>query len=65
MLINAWTPGGRSVRVIEAQVERFAPGFRERFLARHVMTPADFEAYNPNYVGGACKTCRSSLPGRC
>jgi len=37
---------------IEAQVERFAPGFRARILARHVMTPADFEAYNPNYVGG-------------
>jgi phytoene dehydrogenase-like protein len=37
---------------IEAQVERFAPGFRGRILARHVMTPADFESYNPNYVGG-------------
>jgi phytoene dehydrogenase-like protein len=37
---------------IEAQVERFAPGFKARILARHVMTPADFEAYNPNYVGG-------------
>jgi phytoene dehydrogenase-like protein len=37
---------------IEVQVERFAPGFRKRILARHVMTPADFEAYNPNYVGG-------------
>ena len=37
---------------IEAQVERFAPGFRARILARHVMTPADFETYNPNYVGG-------------
>ncbi len=37
---------------IEAQVDRFAPGFQARILARHVMTPADFEAYNPNYVGG-------------
>jgi len=37
---------------IEAQVERFAPGFQRRILARHVMSPADFEAYNPNYVGG-------------
>jgi phytoene dehydrogenase-like protein len=36
----------------EAQVERFAPGFKTRILARHVMAPADFEAYNPNYVGG-------------
>jgi len=37
---------------IEAQVERFAPGFRNRILRRHTMSPADFEAYNPNYVGG-------------
>jgi phytoene dehydrogenase-like protein len=37
---------------IEAQIERFAPGFRERILARHVMAPAGFEHYNPNYVGG-------------
>jgi phytoene dehydrogenase-like protein len=37
---------------IEAQVERFAAGFRDRVLARHVMSPADLEAYNPNYVGG-------------
>jgi len=37
---------------IEAQIERFAPGFQQRILARHVMGPADFEAYNPNYVGG-------------
>jgi phytoene dehydrogenase-like protein len=37
---------------IEAQIERFAPGFRERILARSVMTPADLEAYNANYIGG-------------
>lgn len=37
---------------IEAQVERFAPGFRDRILARHAMSPADFERYNPNYLGG-------------
>ena len=37
---------------IEAQIERFAPGFRERILARHTMTTAEMEAYNPNYVGG-------------
>lgn len=37
---------------IEAQIERFAPGFRERVLARHVMSPAAFERYNPNYLGG-------------
>jgi phytoene dehydrogenase-like protein len=37
---------------IEAQIERFAPGFRERVLARHVMTTAELEARNPNLVGG-------------
>jgi phytoene dehydrogenase-like protein len=37
---------------IEAQIERFAPGFRERVLARHVMGPADLERRNPNLVGG-------------
>ncbi len=37
---------------IEAQVERFAPGFRDRILARAVRGPADLEAHDPNYVGG-------------
>lgn len=37
---------------IEKQVERFAPGFRDQILARHVMNTAQIEAYNPNYVGG-------------
>jgi phytoene dehydrogenase-like protein len=37
---------------IERQVERMAPGFRERVLARHVYDTAQMEEYNPNYVGG-------------
>jgi phytoene dehydrogenase-like protein len=37
---------------IEAQVERFAPGFRGLILARRVMNTAAMEAHNPNYVGG-------------
>lgn len=37
---------------IEEQIERFAPGFRERVLARAVMAPADMERRNANYVGG-------------
>jgi phytoene dehydrogenase-like protein len=37
---------------IEAQVERYAPGFRDRILARHTMDTAQIEEYNPNYVGG-------------
>ena len=38
--------------VIEAQIERFAPGFRDTILARHTMTTQDFQRYNPNYIGG-------------
>jgi phytoene dehydrogenase-like protein len=37
---------------MEAQIERFAPGFRDTVLARHAFTAADMESYNPNYVGG-------------
>ncbi len=37
---------------IEAQIERFAPGFRERILARHTTTTAAMERYNANYIGG-------------
>lgn len=37
---------------VEAQLERFAPGFRDRVLARHVLGPAELEARNPNLIGG-------------
>ena len=37
---------------IEKQVERFAPGFRDRILSKHVMNAVQMEEYNPNYVGG-------------
>jgi phytoene dehydrogenase-like protein len=37
---------------IEAQMERFAPGFRDLILARHTMNTADVEACNANYIGG-------------
>jgi phytoene dehydrogenase-like protein len=47
---NGWR--GDMLPAIEAQIERFAPGFRDRIIARHTMAPADFEAYNANYVGG-------------
>ena len=37
---------------IEAQIERFAPGFRDVILARHTMNTAQLQAHNPNLVGG-------------
>lgn len=56
---TAWgychVPNGSDVDMterIEAQIERFATGFKERILARSVKFTADMEAYNPNYVGG-------------
>jgi phytoene dehydrogenase-like protein len=47
---------------IEAQIERFAPGFREVVLARNVFTPTAFEAYNANYVGGDIAGGSTALP---
>jgi phytoene dehydrogenase-like protein len=56
---TAWgychVPHGSTVDMtarIEAQVERFAPGFRDLILARHTSDTAAMEAHNPNYVGG-------------
>lgn len=56
---TAWAychvPNGSDVDMtsrIERQVERFAPGFRDRIIGRHVMNTAQMEAYNPNYIGG-------------
>jgi phytoene dehydrogenase-like protein len=37
---------------IERQIERFAPGFRDRILARHTINTAQYEEHNPNFVGG-------------
>jgi phytoene dehydrogenase-like protein len=56
---TAWAychvPNGSEVDMterIEKQVERFAPGFRDMILGRHVMDTAQLEGYNPNYIGG-------------
>ena len=56
---TAWAychvPNGSTVDMterIERQVERFAPGFRERVLARSVLGPAALETHNANLVGG-------------
>ena len=48
-------PNGSNVDMtdrIERQIERFAPGFRDTILARHVRPPAALESHNPNLVGG-------------
>ena len=44
------------------QVERFAPGFRERILSVSARGPAALEAYNPNYVGGDITGGYNGLP---
>jgi phytoene dehydrogenase-like protein len=38
--------------IIENQIERFAPGFKDRILAKHMMNTEQVEEYNPNYIGG-------------
>jgi phytoene dehydrogenase-like protein len=43
---------GDASEAILGQIERFAPGFRERIVASTTRGPADLEAYNANYVGG-------------
>jgi phytoene dehydrogenase-like protein len=57
-------PSGSDVDMsgrIEAQIERFAPGFRDLILARSVRTAAQTERYNPNYVGGDINGGASTL----
>ncbi|HUS43213.1 MAG TPA: NAD(P)/FAD-dependent oxidoreductase [Ilumatobacteraceae bacterium] len=48
-------PNGSTVDMtdrIEAQIERFAPGFRDRIIGRHAMNTAAVEAHDANYIGG-------------
>jgi len=47
--------------VIENQVERFAPGFRQVILAAQSRNAAGYESYNPNYVGGDINTGAQDL----
>jgi phytoene dehydrogenase-like protein len=65
---SAWAychvPHGADVDLtdaIEAQVERFAPGFRERVLARSAWGPRELEAHNRNLVGGDLNGGRMDL----
>ncbi len=58
-------PNGSTVDMsarIEAQIERFAPGFRDLILARHVTDTAAFERANPACVGGAITGGAAHLP---
>ena len=60
----AHVPSGSDVDVtasIEAQIERFAPGFRDTVLARHTYTAREMEAHNPNDVGGEISNGMPSL----
>ncbi len=53
--VYAHVPHGSDVDYtphIEARLDEFAPGFADSVLGRHVTSPAEFEARNPNYVGG-------------
>ena len=45
-------PNGLAAAIVLAQIERFAPGFREIILARHTLSPAALERHDPNLVGG-------------
>ena len=47
---------------VEAQIERYAPGFREVVLARSVMRPAELERHNRNLVGGDVNGGAMDLP---
>ncbi|MEA2423764.1 MAG: hypothetical protein QOH13_174, partial [Thermoleophilaceae bacterium] len=43
---------GDATDAVLSQMERFAPGLRERIVGTHVRTPAEMTAYNQNYIGG-------------
>lgn len=51
---------GDATAAIEAQIERFAPGFRDQILARHIRTTGQMETHNANYVGGDVVTGANS-----
>lgn len=47
---HGWT--GDATEIVTAQIERFAPGFRDRIVATHTRSAPEMQAYNANYVGG-------------
>ena len=66
---TAWgychVPNGSTVDMtsaIEAQIERFAPGFSETIIGRATISPTQYQAHNPNYIGGDIGGGRFGLP---
>ncbi|MER5431890.1 NAD(P)/FAD-dependent oxidoreductase [Streptomyces sp. NPDC002588] len=57
---NGYT--GDATAAIIAQIERFAPGFRDRIIGTAVRTTPGFAEYNPNYVGGNIMTGAKDIP---
>lgn len=57
---NGYT--GDATAVITAQIERFAPGFRDRVIGTAVRATPGFAEYNPNYVGGNIMTGATDIP---
>jgi phytoene dehydrogenase-like protein len=53
---------GDATEAIIAQIERYAPGFRDRIIGAEVRAPDGFAAYNPNYVGGNIMTGAKDIP---
>jgi phytoene dehydrogenase-like protein len=53
---------GDATDVVLDQLERFAPGLRDRVVGMHVTDPAGFAAYNPNYVGGDIASGAVTVP---
>lgn len=51
---------GDATEHVLRQLERFAPGVRERIVGMHTTSPAQLESYNPNYVGGDIATGMNS-----
>lgn len=54
--------GGDATYAVLDQIERFAPGFRDTVVGRHVTSPVGFAAYNANDVGGDIAGGANSLP---
>jgi phytoene dehydrogenase-like protein len=50
------------INEVETQIERFAPGFRDTIVGRHMFTAASMEQHNPNLVGGDINGGAQDLP---